>query len=79
MKKEGRGLSGAKETNKWCVAAIHARSMKVQVETESSGQLLRESFQATPWVGGKTRTIPIPTFTLPCSCWPPSGMSSGLP
>lgn len=44
------------ETSKWYTAAIQAQPMKVLVETRSSGQILRESFQVTPQVSGKTRT-----------------------
>lgn len=63
MKKEGRGSGGRKDTNKGGeggAAAIQTQTMKVLVEAESSRQILRESFQAKPPGGGKTRTSTCP-------------------
>lgn len=54
---EGRGSSRGKETRDWGIAAVQASTVKVLVEVESGGQMVRESFQATP-AGGKIRTHP---------------------
>lgn len=57
MEKKGRGSRRGKETSEWGIAAVQAPTVKVLVEVGSSGQIVRESFQATP-AGGKIRTHP---------------------
>lgn len=52
------------ETSKWYTAAIQAQPMKVLVETKSSGQILRESFQVAPQVSGKPGLVPIPSLCI---------------